>query len=640
MSILFSHACRMAIISCVCIIVWSCDNDEAPIPALDAFELLSPADGQKDVALSPEFSWTSSLDHSVTYHLSIWGDEQRAKLIDQVENIEDTLYLAAFSLAAGGSYYWTVEAENDAGDLKEARAMHSFRTEFTVVPPSPDISQYFVSPEGLDQPWAGTEEQPFKTVAYASRMVPEGEGDEIHLLPGTYLETEPIMLGLKTNLIGSGVDNTILKSEGVTLLPSTNPDASTYKEFYDGSLIQLVSEKLIPGQGAIAPADGDQKLEGFTIDGMSKKLKAGIWVENRNNVELSNLTVRDCDYRGAVVSTGNASGTKSYFLTGIKVHDCHFENSGKDLENETLGNLCLSSLDGAIINNITIDDDEGYGIKFIYRGYFKYCKFFDIVTNLNENDQKWGEKISVELWNLGPGNEVYNVHSNTWLSMVNDSEVYGEQGDQLNLLMHDIKIIDSDGQSDDRGIELAVPHAEVYNTYIENKGIAIAIWNMGRENILIRNSIFRNTSYKDNWAQGPGIYIDNSRSWSFSNIRIFNNVFDTQHFATIVKGDVMDVKISNNLIINAGIADVSNQADNSILFTHNHKSHSEQTEWVLAGSFVEDQNLLGDPMLEENGDYWESYYRPMPSSPLVNAGVDVGIMYNGSAPDIGFVELP
>ncbi len=601
--------------------------------------MLAPENYALDVVTSPTFIWSPATSENISYSLRIWKDSLKKDLLLSVPDIMDTSFTIPIVLQNAGTYFWSVVAANPDGEELEANQMFRFTTLYNNPAPSPDITNYYVGKEGIDQPWAGSEELPFKTVAYASRMVPQNEGDNINIGEGEFIETQPIRLGLKTNLIGAGKEKTVLKSGGVVLSPGTNPNAGNYKESFEGSLVQLISEKLIPGQGAIAPADGSQAVTGFTIDGMSGKLKAGIWVENRKNVELHDLVIKDCDYRGAVVSTGNVSGTKSFFLTGIKVHDCLFQNSGKDLESETLGNLCLSSLDGAEIYNIKIEDQEGYGIKFIYRGYFTNCKFHDITTTLNENDEKWGEKIAIELWNLGPGNEIYNIEANTWISLVNDADVYGEMQSDLNAKVHGVRIIDIDGNSNSRGFELAVPHVELSDVYIENKGIGIAIWDMGRENITIRNTILRNSKYQQSWAQGPGLYVDNSRSWNFTKIRVFNSVFDTQNFAIIIKGAVSDMEIKNTLILQAGSADVVNQANATLLFHNNFKSHDQTIGWVLEGNIDGLGNLAGDPLINANGAFYETYYMPLSGSPLIDAGTDVGLPFIGNAPDIGFAEV-
>ena len=163
------------------------------------------------------------------------------------------------------------------------------------------------------------------------------------------------------SLVGAGMNQTIIESEGVLLKGGITPNSPGYKEHFQGSLIQLISDRRKDGR-PVPPEAGNQKVGGFSIQGNST-LKAGLWVQNRNDVEISNMEILDCDYRGAVVTTGNQSGTGSYFLTGIKVHDLFFQNSGKELEDETLGNLCLGSLDGADVYNIEIEDEVGYGIN-------------------------------------------------------------------------------------------------------------------------------------------------------------------------------------------------------------------------------------------------------------------------------------
>ena len=615
----------------------ACNDEEVAAPVnLTTFDLIAPADALRDVSTEPAFSWIG-MGAGINYRLVIAEDQEFKQMSFRSPLLRDTTFnQLPGPLEPAKYYYWKVIAYNSALDSVTSDNSYSFHTKVEKPAPSPNVSKYYVSPLGVDQADGGTLAKPFKTLAYACLFIPEGEGDVLEVAAGEYMETEPIIVPLGVSIVGAGVGKTILKSNGVRLPMDINPLSGGYKEDPEGSLFQLVSPRSEKGKGAIAPQNGNQHISGLTIDGMGKKLKAGIWAENRHGVELYDLEIKDCDFRGAVVTTGNPSGTGSFFLTGVKVHDCTFINSGKDLENETLGNLCLGSLEGAQIYNIDIDDQEGYGIKFIIRGYFKNCVFHDIKTNLNETDAKWGEKIAIELWNLGPGNKIYNVEANTWLSLVNDSDVYGEEGTSPNVEVYDVQIIDKDGNSGKEAIEMAVPHSIIRNSYFKDKGFGIAVWNMGRQNILIHHNVFKNTTYKSGWTLGPAVYIDNSRDWFFTDIKVYNNVFEMHKVGIQIKGAKLnDISIKNNLFIETQLDDI--QTVVGIAFENNFKFHSTK-DWQYTGTVNQANNLTGDPMLKAAGATWYSGYEPMTGSPLIDAGQDVGLSFSGSAPDIGFFE--
>ncbi|MGF1637002.1 MAG: hypothetical protein ACFCUU_08020 [Cyclobacteriaceae bacterium] len=620
----------------------SCERDVKP--QTGDFEQIEPENDAIVGTLTPTFTWNTS-ENATSYSLVISSRSDFANPIVNVDGITVGTYALTTPLVEGSTYYWKIVSTNGENTKSATNAGISFRTASAAPLPSPTISKYYVAPTGEDNPANGTLNAPFKTLAYAATRVPPLEGDTIYLTAGTFYETHPARIPLGVHVVGAGQDQTILSSSGVSLPSNINPTNSKYKLWYDGSLIQLVSQHRSTfrniNSAVLQPANGNQTISGFTIDGNNKSLKAGVWVENRNNVIMHHVTFKNLNLRGAVFGPGekNFYVYPDYYMTGITVHDCSFINSGKDLADETLGNLCLGQLDGAHIYNITINDNEGYGIKFIYDGYFKNTKIHDCTITLSETDAKWGEDIAIELWNLGPGNEIYNINCNTWLSIVNHPDMFGSPMGTENMKVYNVKMIDLDGNSSKEAVEIGAPGVEVYNSYFENKGFGMAIWDMGRQNIVIRNNTFFNTTPKNNWAGGAAIYIDNSRTWDFSDIHIYNNVFDTYRIPINIKGDrIFDIFIRNNAFLNTTVADVQAQGT-GILVEHNLKYTTTDELWILNGVSSEINNIRGLPGFLNTGNRWDTYYKPASGTSLViDNGVDVGLPFNGTAPDIGRYE--
>ncbi len=528
---------------------------------------------------------------------------------------------------------WSPAGSHSGRSLPAPNNLHNIVSEHT--------KKYYVSTSGTDEVGNGSYQKPFKTLAYAASRNFLHEGDTIFLEEGVFIEREPTLLPLGVSIKGAGQTKTILLADF-----TGKPDsAQKNKLWYDGSLIQLVSPHYSIARDTsstvIAPANGNQQISGFTIDGNNKKLKAGVWVENRNNVTMHHVSFKNIDQRGAVFSPGEKRfyTYPKFYMQGINIFDCNFLNCGKDIPDETLGNLCIAQLDGANIYDINIKDKEGYGIKFIHDGYYINTKIHDCKIELNEYDDKWGEDIAIELWNIGPGNEIYNISCNTWLSIVNHEGMFPHPATK-NMQVHDIKIIDKDGLSDKEAIEIGCPGVEVYNSYFENKGIGIAIWDMGRENIIIRNNIFFNTSIHKNWSGAPSIYIDNSRSWDFKTIRIYNNVFDRVQFGVIIKGErISDIHIINNVFMNTSIAAVESTTRH-VIFENNLKPIEKNNQWELRGVEVVGVNFIKDPGFLQKGERWATYYKPAsPKASVIDMGKEVGIPFKGSAPDIGRWEF-
>jgi hypothetical protein len=62
---------------------------------------------------------------------------------------------------------------------------------------------------------------------------------------------------------------------------------------------------------------------------------------------------------------------------------------------------------------------------------------------------------------------------------------------------------------------------------------------------------------------------------------------------------------------------------------------SAANSWDLSLTFSEADFESVDP-----GELQVSYLRPTPTSPALDVGLDVGLPYNGAAPDLGAFEAP
>ncbi len=503
----------------------------------------------------------------------------------------------------------------------------------------------YVKTSGNDTTGNGTDGNAYRTIVKAASVATSGK--TINVGSGTFSETAAIQLPLGVSLVGAGQGSTIITSSGA--VPVINAGVSSsdanWKLVYDGSLIVLASQHRTTFRNntssAVAPANGNQTLSGFTVDGNNKTIKAGVWVENRNNVTMHHVTFTKLDMRGAVFGPGDKDWyvEPAYYMTGINIYDCIFTDSGKDISGETIGNLNLAQLDGANVYNITINDTAGYGIKFIYDGYFKNTKVYNVTISLNESDPLWGEDIAIELWNLGPGNEVYNVTCNTWLSMVNHPGIFANPASAgTNLKLYNIRMVDNDASSSKEAVEIALPGVEIYNSLFQNKGFGVAAWDAGGYKVSIHNNIFYNSVEQSSWAKG-GVYLDNSTGRTYSNINIYNNVFDKYSDAVTLKnsgGGINTVNIKNNVFLNVSAKHL-NAVGSSIVFQYNQTSNTlNQT-----GATTNSNNYVSSATgFNASGDRLTNWYKPSSSGAyVIDKGANVGIAYNGSAPDLGAFEF-
>jgi len=616
------------------------------LPLPTAFTQTTPAANATSVSRTTNFVWGASTN-AATYSLVVSTNSSYASPVINVSGLTSTSYSHSSSLAGSTVYYWKVTAINASGNRVATNAGISFTTNATTG------TYYYVSTAGVDAVGRGSSANPFKTIAYAASQVPSGQNNTIYINAGTYSETQAIKLPVGVNLEGAGESSVTITSAGAIPAPGVDQSSGDWKLWYDGSLIQLVSAsynnditlKYGDPEDMTPAANGDQILSGFTIDGNNKQIKAGVWVQNRNNVTMHHVTIQNCQQRGAVFGRSDMWWyiplPEGKWMNNTNVYDCTFTNNGAQLGSESLGNLCLAGLDGAEIKNLTINDNVGYGIKFIFVGHYRNVKIHDCTINVSETDPAWGEKISIELWNLSYGNEVYNINCNTWHSYVNHGSItsYEPTGTNTNnLKVYNVRMIDSDGSSSKEAIEAALSGVEIYNCFVQDKGFGIAIWNGAgqtlKKNYIIRNNIIANVNRTPGFGFGKssGVFVPDAAQ----NIKIYNNVFDNLGNGLNLDG-ASGVEVKNNVFINTLGADVENGS--SVTFNNNLKYHTDpnKTNWNLTGGpTVGSANVLGMPGFQNSGARYDTYYKPASSSSfVVDKGVNVGLPFNGTAPDIG-----
>ncbi len=513
----------------------------------------------------------------------------------------------------------------------------------------------YVGTSGNDDTGNGTLVSPFKTLSKAVSVAQFG--NLISVAAGLYVENVAVIVPPGVSIKGSGVATCTIRAAGVIPSPSgINTSSKDFKLWRHGSMIQLASTTYNTGYDygspsqMVAPANGNQEISDITVDGYGGA-KTGIWVENRNNVSINNVDFKRCVQRGLVVCRSDMWWyepiPEGMWVRNIILHDLSFTNCTTDLDNgsksnsESLGNLCLGGINGAKIYNITINEDEGYGIKFIHVGHFRNVKIYDCTITVPTYDKYWGEDIAIELWNLSWGNEIYNINCTTWLSLVNHAQLFEAyrptEARPSNMKVYNVRMIHPAMAplSTKESIECAIPGLEVYNCYFKDKGFGMAIWDSGGYMVNIHNNIFYTTGVKTNFAGGAAIYLDNSTGRTYSDITIHNNVFDTQNNAIRIGNNAVKVSVRNNLILNTTTKHILSSSTD-LLFANN------MTTVTLSktGTMVDTGNIVNaDPGLTASGDRWDTWYKPASgASPTVNAGINVGQVFKGTAPDIGAFE--
>jgi hypothetical protein len=132
------------------------------------------------------------------------------------------------------------------------------------------------------------------------------------------------------------------------------------------------------------------------------------------------------------------------------------------------------------------------------------------------------------------------------------------------------------------------------------------------------------------------------------NVKFYNNTIEfagskTTNLIAIYGGASENVEIINNLIINSNtdysfyenkLVHLENAVLNDLKVMHNFLVN--QPEGTVTGTYK--NNIAGDPKLNKAGSRPLPYYLPVAGSPVIDFGMNVGLPYKGSGPDVGAFE--
>lgn len=532
-----------------------------------------------------------------------------------------------------------------------------------------NATTYYISPSGNDATGNGTQGNPWKTLSKAS-TVATAFGDIIQLTAGTFNETAQINIAPGVSLTGAGIDVTIVNS-GKT-----------------GQWSLFLS--LQSAQGT----NGSQTIQGMTINGQyvsesNYKTWWGILVQGRSNVRITNIKMQGFYDRGIIFDGNDATDPTTnlgVYATGNKIDHCTLLNCAR----VATGGYCYGAgiinigaqlgmeiSDNTVIQNQRQNFKNGWPIKYWDNGWFKELKILRNTltkavyqgTYFNENCD-WD--FAIELFNIDGGVEVAN---NTIQGSIDIN--YVRKGSYTNSLWIHHNILDhpvNDHYESGIILEFAQESVLIENNTINNVSAGILFnartpsENGGYPqspaptggyshltNNIIRNNLITNVYQPSGCCGGVGIIIQiegDKNDPYVRNLQIYNNTLvakstDAPWIGIDLTGmtsnnaNVSGVYIKNNIVLN--FQDSWLKGSNPT-----HMSNVEVTYNLAYGNgngnlpswpggnptnYTYNNHLTSNPLFVGGTDY-----SLQSTSPARNSGVDVGVAYQGSAPDRGYIE--
>jgi len=505
-------------------------------------------------------------------------------------------------------------------------------------------TRVYVATTGNDGTGDGTSGNPYMTIA--TGIANASAGDTVFVKAGTYTISTaiapPVAISLYTN-------------EAVTLLAGSALDA----------MFMLSS--------ASEGTNGNQTISGFTFDGNDSTGYRAIAVIARSNVKIHDNTFINW-YRAAVRFTGRVSGDgePTIYATGNEFCNNTVNDCARDVWSSTYysagGAVEISGQEGMLILDNYIDGGlrHGYGIKgVVNNGYHKGLKIYrnTVIMNTRYHTSSWN--FAIELWSQRGGLEICDNVLRGGIDLGGyDTNDEGGYGYAAMILRNDIGHLSLPTGGSVVGIAVELgQHGGLIISRNRFHHVEIAIDCQttssdivpGQEDIVIIYNLFHDLGLTSGAYSGKALSFNAEGAYTstWSNITFVNN---TVYNPTTTGHTVMDCEDSGNTFYDirfqnnickgfynavkwdAGTVDTLKIENN---LTYNVTNLHNLTGATVTNSTIVDNITATNPLFKSN-----ETFRLRPTSPAIDAGIDVGLTTDywghripqGSAPDIGAAE--
>ena len=520
-------------------------------------------------------------------------------------------------------------------------------------------TKHYVDSLGSNTTGTGTIGNPWATLSYACSHV-STVGDTIHINHGTYIEPNQFSLSVGVNLQGDDTLNTRIQLEyystdthqAAIMLSSnsqgTNGSQSIIHIWFDGNNISswgiLVAQRNNVSINHCKFTNFLGTAAGF------KGLASGTWnnVYATGNTFYNNVVNNSCDRQSAAGNLGGALGLTGQ--SGFLCHDNVFHQDGR-----------AGGHNGDCVGMVA-----GYNAGFQYYNNTSYKPF--------PSNEGTSFNAVLEIWHDRGGYDIYN---NTFIGSGGQVDVAFDGGNR-GTFTYAYHIHDN---VDSMPSQLVTRDVETNNAFVE-----FEIENVGGDADIYNNRIV-------NIANGLVIFAGHATTSEFAHrIHYHNNLIINAgyqdgsnraiiDFAITTATGIDSIFVDNNTII-SGITDSGNGSSKSALFLQSSSSIGKITNIFFRNNIIKnttsygyityDGNMAISNVFLQNNDAYNNANSNLPyirtgdglptlsygansgnitsnpllnnnytlgiGSPAINAGLNIGYLFSGSAPDIGAFE--
>jgi hypothetical protein len=511
-----------------------------------------------------------------------------------------------------------------------------------------NATTYYISPSGNDVTGNGSINNPWASLKKATTAV-NTPGDIIHVNPGTYIETQQCIFAVGVSLEGEGITSVIKSHVTGDFIPT----------------IWMAST----AQGVM----GNQHISNIKLDGDGLRGNRAIYV-GRSNVSIHDCTIVDFFNMGVTFAASDdlwVTTSPAIHATGNSFYNNTVLNCAK-YQGWGRGCLMLGGQNGILVHHNTIIQNQrgpglnGWPIKYHNNGHNRGVKIYN--NTLTKNPYVTGDdwEFAIELWWSEGGMELYNNTINGSIDLaMNDKFGY-----PWAWYIHDNIIGQPEMHSTfhEGGIyfEKGCDGAIIENNVIQNvtKSFRMEIedfdgnpYNLYRD-MYIRKNLFKNLGAFGVGEAGSGIGFFHhipSATFDVYNINIDNNTFQANTSSpgtapqrgvmldfNVNAGTVNNIRIRNNIFTGFStawfyqyntIAPVNNLLLQNNCSYNNGNNNSPIFANAIPTGYINSGNIAVAPNLSP------TTYIPNTGSPVIDAGLNIGLPFNGSAPDRGYAEV-